>query len=418
MRVLLTSHGSTGDIYPLIRLGHALVQAGHRVRYATVSLFREEIESAGIEYVYVPPDWEQAGFAEAMRDLTKAKHPVDLLRIIYAEALPFLDEILTTLERELADTDVFVCNYIFANLSALARKHQVPCAVTTFAHNVVPTTGSPPDGLPRLLCAPKNLQARWNAMLWKLTDRVLCWQINRVVGKGMAKHGMGRSESFVFEPADKVIVTLSPQLFEPKQLWSDRFKFTGSLRWQSPKDPALDAELQAFCGDEKVPVLTFGSVNFDAARKVMTRFMLNWPEGKKIIIQAGWAGLTIERPHASMKCVGRVSHDQLFKFASIVVHHGGAGTTSSALHAGVPQIIIPHIGDQPFFASEMKRLGVGIEVKRAKWPEQLPKAVGTIERCAEMSQRAHQLSTILAQEDGPANAVREIEALGQSSFDP
>lgn len=410
MRVLLTSHGSTGDIYPVIRLGRALVQAGHHVRFATVSLFREEIESAGIEFVYLPPDWDQSGFAEAMRDLTKAKNPLDLMRIIYSESLPFLDEILETLGRELQTADVFVTSYVFANLCALARQAKVPCAVTTFAHNVVPSVSYPPEGLPRL-AAPAFLRRSWNRMLWALTDRVLCWQINRVVGEAMERHGMGRAESFALEPADQVLVTVSPGLFQPKRLWSDRFRFTGYLRWQSPEDSHLDAELDTFCAGERVPILTFGSVTFDEARKVMTRFMRNWPEGKKIIIQSGWAGLTIERPHSAMKRVGRVSHDQLFRYASMVIHHGGAGTTASVLHAGVPNIIIPHIGDQWFFASEVKRLGVGLEVKRKKWPEDLPRAVRAIEKSDKIQRRASEVAKLLAREDGPGDAVKTLESL-------
>ena len=412
MRVLLTSHGSTGDIYPVIRLGLALVEAGHDVRFATVSLFREEIESAGIQYVYLPPDWDQSGFAEAMRDLTKARNPVDLIRIIFTETLPYLDEIFQTLERELQTADVFVSSYVYSSLCQLARKAGVPCAVTTFAHNIVPSVGYPPDGLPRL-ALPAFFRRRWNSMLWKLTDRVLCWQINKVVGERMEAFGIGLTESYVLEPADKVIVTVSNKLFEPKHLWSDRFRFTGYLRWQSPEDPDLNAELDAFTKGEKVPVLNFGSVTFDEARKVMTRFMRNWPEGKKIIIQAGWAGLTIERPRAEMKCIGRVSHDQLFHYASCVIHHGGAGTTASVLHAGIPQIIIPHIGDQWFFAGEMKRLRVGLEVKRKKWPEQLPKAVKIAERSKRLNRRAKKLAKLLAEEDGPANAVLELEKMCQ-----
>lgn len=410
MRVLLTSHGSTGDIYPVIRLGRALVEAGHHVRFATVSLFREEIESAGIEFVYLPPDWDQSGFAEAMRDLTKAKNPLDLIRIIYSESLPFLDEILDTLNHELKTADVFVTSYVFANLCTLARQATVPCAVTTFAHNVVPSESYPPEGLPRLP-APAFVRRCWNRMLWQVTDRVLCWQINRVVGEAMARHGMGRAESFALEPADLALVTVSPSLCQPKHLWSDRFKFTGHLRWQSPEDAKLGEELDAFCGGERVPILTFGSVTFDEARKVMTRFMRNWPDGKKIIIQAGWAGLTIERPHEAMMRVERVSHDQLFQYASMVIHHGGAGTTASVLHAGVPNIIIPHIGDQWFFASEVKRLGVGLEVKRRKWPEDLPKAVRTIEKSKKMQARAREVAAQLAQEDGPAAAVAALEGL-------
>jgi vancomycin aglycone glucosyltransferase len=410
VRVLLTSHGSTGDIYPVIRLGRALVEAGHTVRFATVSLFREEIEAAGIEYVFVPPDWDQSGFAEAMRDLTHAKNPVDTLRMIYAESLPFQDEILTTLNREMDSADLFVSSYVFASLCALAKKKGVPSAVTTFAHNMVPSETYPPDGTPRLF-APAFIRKHWNRMLWNVTDKVLCWQINQVVGEAMARHGLGRTESFVLEPADRVLVTVSPGLFLPKQIIGDRFRMTGYLRWQSAEDPSLLEKLEAFCGGERVPILNFGSVTFDEARRVMTRFMRNWPEGKKIIIQAGWAGLTIERPRDEMLCVGKVSHDQLFKYGSMVIHHGGAGTTASALHRGVPSIIIPHIGDQWFFASEVKRLGVGLEVKRKKWPEDLPKAVRTIEKSKKIPKRAAEIASILAGEDGPGNAVRELEAL-------
>lgn len=63
MRVLLTSHGSTGDIYPVIRLGRALVEAGHEVGFATVRLFQSEIESTGVTFVRLPPDWDQSGWA-------------------------------------------------------------------------------------------------------------------------------------------------------------------------------------------------------------------------------------------------------------------------------------------------------------------------------------------------------------------
>lgn len=411
MRVLLTSHGSTGDIYPVIRLGRALVEAGHQVRFATVSLFRDEIERAGIEYIYLPPDWDQSGFAEAMRDLTKAKNAIDLVRIIYSESLPFLNEILSTLDRELATADLFVSSYLFASLCSLARLRGVPCAVTTFAHNAVPSASYPPEGVPRMLAFPPPLRRKWNSFTWRIADRIFSWQINQVVGEGCDQYGIERTESFLLEPADKVIVTVSPGLFTPKRLWDERFVFAGYLRWQAPEDDALVAELDDFCGHEKVPILTFGSVTFDEARKVMTRFMRNWPAGKKIIIQSGWAGLTIERPRPEMKCIGKVSHDQLFKYGSMVIHHGGAGTTASVLHAGIPNIIIPHIGDQWFFASEVKRLGVGLEVKRKKWPEELPKAVRTIEKSKKIPQRARAVAELLAAEDGPGNAVRELEAL-------
>jgi UDP:flavonoid glycosyltransferase YjiC (YdhE family) len=101
----------------------------------------------------------------------------------------------------------------------------------------------------------------------------------------------------------------------------------------------------------------------------------------------------------------------------MVIHHGGAGTTASVLHAGIPHIIIPHIGDQWFFASEVKRLGLGLELKRKKWPEELPKAVRTVEKSSKMQARAREVAAQLSMEDGPAAAVAELESLARGLWD-
>jgi UDP:flavonoid glycosyltransferase YjiC (YdhE family) len=408
MRVLLTSFGSTGDIFPVIRVGKALLDAGHQVRFATSRFFRDDIERAGLDFVPLPPDWDQGGFAEAMRELSRSNHPIELLARIYRESLPFIDVILETLETELKHADVMVASYLFSHLTELAHRHGVPCHVLTFAHNVVPSPEYPPDGVPGLPL-PQRFCRCWNRLAWRLADKVICHSINRVIGKDLQRHKLSLVKSFLLEPADRVIVTVSPSLFQPKRLWSERFYFSGYQRWQAPEDEQLLAEVDAFCAGERVPILTFGSVTFDEARQIMHRFLTHWPEGKKMIVQAGWAGLTIERPSSCMLRVGRCSHDALFKRGSMVIHHGGAGTTASVLHAGVPQIIIPHMGDQFFFGAEIERLGVGYRLKRKKWPEQLPSLVRKIESKPKLSQRAKEVASQLAAEDGPATAVRIIE---------
>tara|TARA_B100000035_G_scaffold314856_1_gene332685 strand:- start:1140 stop:2399 length:1260 start_codon:yes stop_codon:yes gene_type:complete len=414
MRFLLTSHGSTGDIFPVIRLGHALVQAGHHVRFATVNLFKKDVESAGLCFVHLPPDWDQNAFAEAMRDLTKSKNSIDLLKIIYSEAEPFLDDIIEILRRELETTDVFVCNYIFGNLCRLARKMEVPCAVTTFAHNAIPSYSKSPITLPRFLTLPHLIKKPFNKFSWKIADKILCWNINQVLGETLRHNEIGHVDSYLIDPADKILVTVSPVLFQPKQSWNDSFTFTGYLRWQAEEDPEKEKALIEFCKGEKVPILTFGSVTFEKTRKIMRRFLKNWPENKKIIIQAGWAQLTIEQSKKSIYTIDKISHDQLFKFASVVIHHGGAGTTASVLHAGVPQIIIPHIGDQKFFAKEVKRLRVGLSMRLSRWPEQLPRAVRIIERSKRRFKKARAIAEILSKENGPENAVFALENLAKN----
>jgi vancomycin aglycone glucosyltransferase len=42
------------------------------------------------------------------------------------------------------------------------------------------------------------------------------------------------------------------------------------------------------------------------------------------------------------------------------VRHGGAGTTTTATRAGVPQVMVPQWADQPYWASRVADLGIGV----------------------------------------------------------
>jgi vancomycin aglycone glucosyltransferase len=42
------------------------------------------------------------------------------------------------------------------------------------------------------------------------------------------------------------------------------------------------------------------------------------------------------------------------------VHHGGAGTTTAAARAGAPQVVIPQMADQPYWAGRVADLGIGV----------------------------------------------------------
>lgn len=51
----------------------------------------------------------------------------------------------------------------------------------------------------------------------------------------------------------------------------------------------------------------------------------------------------------------------LFRRCSLVIHHGGSGSTAAALHAGIPQIVCPFILDQFYWAERLCWLGVAPE---------------------------------------------------------
>ena len=57
--------------------------------------------------------------------------------------------------------------------------------------------------------------------------------------------------------------------------------------------------------------------------------------------------------------IGEVNQQALFPRVSAVVHHGGAGTTTAGALGGVPQVIVPQMYDQHYWAARVQALGVG-----------------------------------------------------------
>jgi UDP:flavonoid glycosyltransferase YjiC (YdhE family) len=96
----------------------------------------------------------------------------------------------------------------------------------------------------------------------------------------------------------------------------------------------------------------------------------------------------------------------LLRTSSGIVHHGGAGTTLTALAAGLPQLIIPQGADQFHNADTVARSGAGAVVTA----EDLGRAA---ELLADQAMRAAavDIAAGIASQPSPAEVVEEIVAL-------
>lgn len=414
MRIVLTSHGSTGDIYPVIALAVALQRRGHAVKFATIPHYKEEIEAAGVEFYALCPNWEQADLAYWMGRLNKIRNPIYQLREIYVGAKAYIPEMIARMDAIMPETDLLVSSYLFPMNKGIADRHGVPFATLAFAPHVIPSPDFPPEHFPAPRWLGRTLRRAWNRWLWKTANAIVDRTINTSIADALRAARLPKVRNFFSKPAERVLVTVPENYFRvPGAEIDDRFRYVGYLRWQSPENPALDAELRDFTADApdgKVPVLTFGSMVYENSGAWMERFIRAWPRNRKIVVQRGWAQFPQFGDASHIKILGKVSHDQLFRHASAVIHHGGAGTTASALHAGVPQIVVPHIGDQNFFGSELERFGCGFRLKKAVWPEQLHHALDRLLADPVRVRRAAEIGRELRAEDGPAAAIRELEA--------
>jgi sterol 3beta-glucosyltransferase len=108
-----------------------------------------------------------------------------------------------------------------------------------------------------------------------------------------------------------------------------------------------------------------------------------------------------------VRVVGAVDHDRLFPQCAAVVHHGGAGSTTTSLRAGRPTMVCSVIVDQPWWGEHMRRLGVGTHVPFRKLDRQTLKAGLRTLLDPEVGARARSLgAAIQAEGDGLPEADR------------
>ena len=92
------------------------------------------------------------------------------------------------------------------------------------------------------------------------------------------------------------------------------------------------------------------------------------------MIASGWAAEKQPVNTDQIHYVDFVPHDWLFRHVGAAVHHGGAGTTASSLRAGLPTLIVPFGGDQPFWGDRVYRAQCG--------PKPVPRDSMTIDQLA------------------------------------
>ncbi|MCK9932033.1 glycosyltransferase [Frankia sp. Mgl5] len=244
----------------------------------------------------------------------------------------------------------------FASRS-VAEKLGIPYVYATFCPFLLPSPHhAPPLVLPGESFPPGVTD---NRVLWELNAQ----SFNALHGEALNAH----RASVGLPPVDDVrtfIFTDHPWLATDPALgpWQETADLdvvrTGA--WILPDERPLPAELVAFLDAGPPPVYAgFGSmrtVSADIARVAIEAIRA---QGRRAVVGRGWAGLALIDDGDDCLVVGEVNQQALFSRVDAVVHHGGAGTTTTAARAGVPQVVVPQAGDQLYWAGRVAALGIG-----------------------------------------------------------
>ena len=133
--------------------------------------------------------------------------------------------------------------------------------------------------------------------------------------------------------------------------------------------------------------------------------------GQRALVSKGWGGFGADQlgiPEGVFM-LGNVPHDWLFKHVSCVVHHGGAGTTAAGIALGVPTVVVPFFGDQPFWGSMVAKAGAGPPPVPSKQLTADTLANAIMEALKPTTlQRAKELGARIASENGAETGAQDF----------
>lgn len=423
MRVGLQSWGTEGDLRPFLGLGRALVARGHQVRLVFTGVegrdFGDVTRRMGVDTTFVDDGYFAAHrdeLAAKTRDSFRLGGPRKQFELILRDLMDPVESSMLAAARELAMwADVVAGHFLAYPVAVAAEAHRRPYVAIALQ----PVFGSrqyPPSGAPSL--------GPLNRVVWGLANAVMRAALLPRMNRARAACDLPAARRFV--PAElgsprRVVVAVSPGLFPRPSDWPSSLDVSGFLGVAPPGEGwEPDARVADFLAAGPPVFCSFGSMfGLDDRQtgEAVEAFVAALARANvRGIVQAP-ARVTAHAPCPSHVCyVERAPHAALFPRCAAIVHHGGAGTTQSAVVAARGSVVVPHAADQFFWADLLHARGVAARPLRrpALAPGPLAQRIRAVLDDAALPARAAALAAMVGSERGPERAAELIEAAART----
>lgn len=387
LTIAIAVHGTRGDIEPCAAAARELRRRGHHVRMAVPPNLIGFADAAGLGPVAAyGVDSQQQLEADVFKDWWKLQNPMTVLRRSREYVTEGWAEMSATLDELAAGADLILTGTTYQEVAAnVAEAHGIPLAALHYFPCRVNSRM-----LPVPLPGPV-LRTGWSLVEWvhwRVLKRAEDEQ-RRVLGLPPARtraiKRIVENGALEIQAYDEVFF---PGLTEE---WHGTRPLVGSLTLRQPT--ASDDELRDWLAAGTPPIyFGFGSMPVESPAAAVAMITEVCAElGERALISTGvWdvAGL----PHDDrVTLVGAVNHSMVFPHCRAVVHHGGAGTVAASVRAGVPTVVLWVSADQPVWAAQINRLGVGVAQRFSRTtPKTLRAALRTAlsDRCRDRARSA------------------------------
>ena len=418
MRITIIAPGSRGDVQPYLALGDGLGKGGHTVRFVTHSNFEGLVSPYTVEFWPTQGDVQEIASSSEMRARLEKGNFLSIMRLMAKEAEKGAVEVMKVALEACRGMDMIITGIggVFIGF-AVAEKLSIPL-LQAYYIPFTPTRAYPAflmTGLPQWFGGILNPPSYWIA-------RQVIWQGFRSINSRVRRDILDTPDSPFFGPFNSkcvqgmpILYAYSPDVIPPPPDWDADKIVTGYwfLNADDGWTPPLD--LVDFIESGLPPVfIGFGSMSSSKPEETMELIKMALVEsGQRGVVLSGWEGFQMSVIPDSIYMLESASFEWLFPKMAAVVHHGGAGTTSAGLKAGIPSIVTPFMGDQPYWGRVVSQLGVGPAPisKKKLTAETLAKAIQCALSDQVMNQKAAELGNKIQVEDGVSRAIEVIEGL-------
>lgn len=344
MRVLLSTWGSRGDVEPLLGLALELRAQGVDVRLCAPPDFAGRVGEVGVPFV---------SLGSAVRELVVSRPaPAQVAAML-------VDQHFEVIGEQARDCDVVVATGLMpAGVRSVAEHLGIGYVLAGFHSVGMPSLDRRPGPRPGKPFPPGETDPR---VLWRIDAE----RVDALYREPLNAHRV----ELGLPPVDNVrdhVFTERPWLAADPVLWPFEdamgFEVVRTGAWIMPDDRPLPADLVEFLDAGEPPVYVgFGSMQMATAPEAAgVAVGAIRAQGRRVLVSRGWADLAPVDEEDDCFAVGEANHRELFRRVAAVVHHGGAGTTTTAALAGAPQVVVPQIVDQPYWARRVAELGIGV----------------------------------------------------------
>ena len=414
MRILLSTYGSRGDVEPLAALGAALQAHGVEARVSAPgdAEFAALLERAGVSLA--PAFAPVREWAKEMVNRSRSASPEDRARLISGQAAEIAARQCEALSAAAEGCDAVVAFGLFPSCAAarlVAEQRGMRYMLGTFCPIWLPSQHNRPHEYPS---HPLPAGATDNRLLWETDIRTKNALFGEAVNGQRASLGLPPVQNvrdYVY--GNPVLLACDPVL--GPWLPSDLIDAVQTGALILPDERPLPDRLNAFLDAGPPPVyIGFGSISV-ASEAGRTAIGTIRARGLRAVLARGWAGLGLVDDGDDCLEIGEVNQQALFGRVAAVVHHGGAGTTVAAARAGAPQLIVPQIGDQPYWAKRAAELGIGAAHDGPMPTTESLSATLDVALAPETRARAAAVAGKIRADGAEVAARLLIELLGQSS---